>query len=175
MGISCRTLPSFAQRPCCTSCTQTDLLGAVRRLGNLVCIGTPRVDCSRWSPGSRSPSRALRRHRNDSICAPQLQDTWTDVQGFLSAFTHRKVQWGFLAISCLFYLYILFTLVITTRRAAIARNARVGQFFTAFSLYTLVVWALYPVVWVLGEGTQKVTVNTEIVLFAIVRFLLYRC
>lgn len=96
-----------------------------------------------------------------------------DVQGAFAAFTHHKVQWGYYAISCLFYLYILFTLVITSRRAAIARNARVGQLFTAISLYTLVVWTLYPVVWALGEGTQKITVNTEILLFAIVRLTRY--
>ena len=30
---------------------------------------------------------------------------------------------------------------------------------------------MYPIVWVLGEGTQKITVDTEIILFAIVSLL----
>jgi bacteriorhodopsin len=86
-----------------------------------------------------------------------------------AAFSHHKVQWGYYAISCVFYLYIVFTLVISARRASIARGARVGQLFTSISLYTIVIWTLYPIVWALGEGTQKVSVDTEIYLYAVVR------
>jgi len=66
-------------------------------------------------------------------------------------------------------LYIVFTLVIGARRASIARGARVGQLFTSISLYTIAIWTLYPIVWALGEGTQKVSVDTEILLYAVVR------
>lgn len=88
-----------------------------------------------------------------------------------ATFTHTKVQWGYYAISCVFCLYIIFTLVITSRRAAISRSAKVGRFFTAISLYTIVVWAGYPIVSALGERTQRISVDTEIILFAILDIL----
>jgi bacteriorhodopsin len=66
------------------------------------------------------------------------------------------------------YLYVIFTLVLSSRRAAIARNAKVGRMFSAISLYTIVVWSMYPIVWALGEGTQRISVNAEIIWFAVV-------
>ena len=72
------------------------------------------------------------------------------------------------------YLYIIFTLILSSRRAAIARNAKVGRMFTAISLYTIIVWTMYPIVWVLGSGTQRISVNTEIIIFAVVCILLER-
>ena len=89
-------------------------------------------------------------------------------KGLFAAFSHHKIQWGYYVIACLFYLYILFTLVISARRAAIARGARVGQLFTSIATYTIIIWTLYPVVWALGVGTQKITVDTEIFLYAVV-------
>jgi bacteriorhodopsin len=66
------------------------------------------------------------------------------------------------------YLYVIFTLVLSSRRAAIARNAKVGRMFSAISLYTIIVWSMYPIVWALGEGTQRISVNAEIIWFAVV-------
>ena len=78
------------------------------------------------------------------------------------------MQWGYFVVSSLSYLYIIFILLVPSRRAAIARNAKVGRLFTAISLYTIIIWTGYPIVWILGEGIQKITVNTEILLYTIV-------
>jgi len=72
------------------------------------------------------------------------------------------------------YLYVIFTLILSSRRAAIARNAKVGRMFTAISVYTIIVWTMYPIVWALGSGTQRISVNTEIIIFAVVCILLER-
>jgi bacteriorhodopsin len=72
------------------------------------------------------------------------------------------------------FLYIIYTLVFSSRRAAIARNAKVGRMFTAISLYTILVWSMYPIVWVLGVGTQRISVNSEIIWFAVVCALFYK-
>jgi bacteriorhodopsin len=82
----------------------------------------------------------------------------------------KEIKWGYYAISGVFYLYILFTLLISCRRVAIARNAKVGKLFTVISLYTIVIWTLYPVVWGLGDETRHLTVDVEIILFAVVWF-----
>jgi len=91
------------------------------------------------------------------------------IKGLLFFFTHRKIQWGYFAISGLFFIYVIFTLIISSRRAAITRNAKVGRLFTAISVYTIVVWSFYPIIWILSVGIQKISVDTEILLYAIVR------
>jgi bacteriorhodopsin len=85
-----------------------------------------------------------------------------------AGFTRTRVQWGYFAISSIAFLYVVLKLVISSRRAAITRSASVGKFFTAISLYTIVIWILYPIVWALGEGTQTISVNSEIILYAVV-------
>jgi bacteriorhodopsin len=85
-----------------------------------------------------------------------------------AAFARTKVQWGYYVISSIAFLYVVLKLVISSRRAAITRSATVGKFFTAISLYTIVIWVLYPIVWALGEGTQRISVNSEIILYAVV-------
>jgi hypothetical protein len=66
------------------------------------------------------------------------------------------------------FLYVICKLVFSSRRAAITRSATVGRFFTAISVYTIIIWAMYPLIWVLGEGTQRISVNTEIIFYAVV-------
>jgi bacteriorhodopsin len=78
------------------------------------------------------------------------------------------VKWGYFAISAVMYLYVMFTLILTSRRAAIARSATVGRLFTAVSLFVFVFWSMYPLVWALGVMTQRITVNSEIVWYAVV-------
>jgi bacteriorhodopsin len=78
------------------------------------------------------------------------------------------VKWGYFAISAVMYLYVMFTLILTSRRAAIARSAIVGRLFTAVSLFVFVFWSMYPLVWALGVMTQRITVNSEIVWYAVV-------
>jgi len=91
------------------------------------------------------------------------------IKGLIFSFAHRKAQWAYFAISGLFFIYVVFTLIISSRRAAITRNAKVGRFYTAISVYTIIVWAIYPLIWLLGVGLQKISVDTEILLYAIVR------
>jgi hypothetical protein len=66
------------------------------------------------------------------------------------------------------FLYVIGKLVVSSRRAAITRSATVGRFFTAISVYTIIIWAIYPLIWALGEGTQRISVNAEIVVYAVV-------
>jgi bacteriorhodopsin len=62
---------------------------------------------------------------------------------------------------------VVFSLLLSSRHAAIARNPKVGRLFAGISMYTIIVWTIYPIVWALGEGTQRISVNTEILLYAI--------
>jgi bacteriorhodopsin len=86
----------------------------------------------------------------------------------LSALARKKYQLGYIAISVILYLYVIYVLFIPARRAAFARNERLGRFFTAISVYTIIVWTAYPVVAQLGDGVDRITVDNEIILHGVV-------
>jgi len=88
--------------------------------------------------------------------------------GLFAAFGSTDGQkWGWYAISCFAYLVILWQLVISGRRAVIGKDSSTGQLFASIGGFTLILWTLYPVVWAIGEGTRKWSVDSEIVAYAI--------
>jgi bacteriorhodopsin len=78
------------------------------------------------------------------------------------------MKWIYHFICGVLFLYILFVLLFPARHSAFARHARVGTLYTAISGYIIIIWILYALVWSLGDGFRTFTVDTEIVLFAIV-------
>lgn len=40
------------------------------------------------------------------------------------------------------------------RKTAYLRSDRVGQLFVAISVYTVLLWTAYPIIWALAEGTN---------------------
>lgn len=90
--------------------------------------------------------------------------------GLLAAFRpdlHSRFM--FFAVSCLFLVYIIAALLGRGLKVAKARHARVYSTFLYLSIYTMVLWALYPIVWVFAEGLNVITSDTEVILFGIVR------
>lgn len=76
-------------------------------------------------------------------------------------------KWGWYAMSCAAYLVIIYNLVIGARRTSAARSEEVGKFFTSIAIYTLVLWTLYPVVWGICDGARKISVDAEVVSYAV--------
>jgi bacteriorhodopsin len=88
--------------------------------------------------------------------------------GLFAAFGSTEGQkWGWYAISCFAYLVILWQLVVSGRRAVLAKDNSTGKLFASIGGFTLILWTLYPVVWAIGEGTRKWSVDSEIVAYAI--------
>jgi bacteriorhodopsin len=88
--------------------------------------------------------------------------------GLFAAFGSTDGQkWGWYAISCFAYLVILWQLVISGRRAVLGKDNSTGKLFASIGGFTLILWTLYPVVWAIGEGTRKWSVDSEIVAYAI--------
>jgi bacteriorhodopsin len=85
-----------------------------------------------------------------------------------ATFEWRGIQYAYLSISAIFYLYIICTLFTSGRSYAGARHAKVSKLFTHLASYTVVVWTMFPIVWVLGEGNQRISVDTEITLYMVV-------
>ncbi len=75
--------------------------------------------------------------------------------------------WGYYAIAWMGYLVLVWKLYIGGRKNAAARSPQTAKFFSALAGFTLVLWTLYPIVWAFGDGTRKLSVDQEILAYAI--------
>jgi bacteriorhodopsin len=90
------------------------------------------------------------------------------VSGFFAATAWSvKVKWGWFAISILAYLWVVYTLAAGIKIARNVKGSTVGKFYTSITAYTLILWLAYPIVWSVAAGTKRLSVDGEIVAFAV--------
>lgn len=105
------------------------------------------------------------------------------VTGLIGALTESNYKWvsenlspglgsfltrqGLFIIGCLAYVYIIIGLVWGGRSFAYARSDRVGNLFTSLGVFTIILWTVYPVIWVAGEGTGRISVSTEVIAYSV--------
>lgn len=80
-------------------------------------------------------------------------------------------KWGWYAISCVAYLVVIWHLALHGRPMAFGKGEKVGGFFTSIALYTFIIWTAYPIVWGIADGSRNVSVNKEIIAYAILDIL----
>ncbi|KAF1974272.1 putative opsin [Bimuria novae-zelandiae CBS 107.79] len=76
-------------------------------------------------------------------------------------------KWGWYAISCFAYLVVIWHLAVNGRATASARSQKVGKFFLAIAGYTLILWTAYPIVWGIADGSRNLSVDGEIIAYAV--------
>ena len=81
------------------------------------------------------------------------------------------VKWGWYAIACVAYLFIIYILVISGRRAVASKGNATARLFASIGGFTLIVWTLYPIVWGISEGARKWSVDVEIIAYAVLDIL----
>ena len=86
---------------------------------------------------------------------------------FASLESNDKYSWGWYAMACIFYLYVVYVLVLNGRSSAAARGQKVSKLFDSVALFTLVLWTLYPIAWGLSEGSGILDVDQEIAFYAV--------
>ncbi|KAK3314069.1 putative opsin protein [Apodospora peruviana] len=93
--------------------------------------------------------------------------------GMFSAFgTHGTAQkWGWYAISCLSYLFVIWHVAIHGSQMVSTKGAGVSKLFASLGLFTLLVWTAYPIVWGVVNGKHKPTIDTEIMIYAVLDIL----
>jgi len=93
--------------------------------------------------------------------------------GLFSAFGRgdSPQKWGWYAIGCLSFLVVVYHLVIHGRNSAIRKSSNVGNFYTSIATFTIVLWTLYPIIWGVADGARKLTVDREIIAYAILDIL----
>jgi bacteriorhodopsin len=89
------------------------------------------------------------------------------VTGLIGAVISDSSKWFFFIISDVFFVFILYGLLIQGRKTSYLRASSVGNAYVGISLFTIVLWTAYPVVWALGEGTGIITPDLEVLTYAI--------
>jgi len=107
-----------------------------------------------------------------SILVAIVADVVMILLGLFAAFGKSDGQkWGYYAIACISYLFIIYQLVIPGRRAVKTKDSSTSKLFASIAGYTLVVWTLYPIVWAIGDGARKWSVDSEIIAYAVLDIL----
>ncbi|KAK4150003.1 hypothetical protein C8A00DRAFT_46500 [Chaetomidium leptoderma] len=80
-------------------------------------------------------------------------------------------RWGWFAISCLGYLFVVWHVGLNGTRSASNKSARVSKLWASLAIYSLTVWAAYPIVWGIAVLARKTSVDTEIIIYLILDIL----
>ena len=93
--------------------------------------------------------------------------------GMFAAFgrEHTPQKWGWYAIGCIAYLFIIWHLAVNGRAAVAARGSKTTKLFASLSVFTLILWTAYPIVWGVADGARRVSVDTEIIIYAVLDIL----
>merc|ERR1712232_1508664 len=81
--------------------------------------------------------------------------------------TRKAQKWGDYTIALIAFLVVIWHLALNGRTAVQARSQKVGSFYTAIAAYTIAVWAAYPIIWGITEGGRHLSVNGEIIAYAV--------
>ncbi|KZF24222.1 family A G protein-coupled receptor-like protein [Xylona heveae TC161] len=106
-----------------------------------------------------------------NIIVAVVADIVMVLTGLFAAFGHGQHKWGYFTFAIIAYLVVIYQLAYNGRKKAIAKDTRVGNFYTAIAGFSLILWTIYPIIWGLGEGSHRLSVDHEILAYAILDFL----
>lgn len=88
------------------------------------------------------------------------------VLGLFGAITPGKYKWGWYGAGCLFQLFICYGVLVPGTKAVRLRSPSLLKYYWGFSIYLLVLWLGYPIVWGLAEGSNTITADAEAASYA---------
>lgn len=102
-----------------------------------------------------------------------IADVIMILTGMFAAFGSEGTpqKWGWYAIGCISYLVVVWHLIINGRVQAKAKGSKVGRFFASIAGFTIIVWAAYLIVWGIADGARKISVDSEIIAYAVLDIL----
>ncbi|RYO93658.1 hypothetical protein DL764_007955 [Monosporascus ibericus] len=107
-----------------------------------------------------------------SILVTITADVIMILTGLFASFSDFKAQkWGWYAIGCLSYLTVIYQLAYQGRKAVANKDNRTRSFFGATSLFILILWTVYPIVWGFAQGAHIASVDGEIITYAVLDIL----
>lgn len=95
------------------------------------------------------------------------------LSGLFAAYGSEQTaqKWGWFTIACLGYLFALWHVGLHGTRLVRTKADRVQKLWAALAIYSLAVWAAYPIVWAIAPLARKTTVDTEIIIYAVLDIL----
>jgi bacteriorhodopsin len=78
-----------------------------------------------------------------------------------------KVKWGWFTIAIIAYLWVVYTLAAGVSVARTTKGSSVSKFYTSIMAYSVILWLAYPIVWVIAAGTKHLSVDGEIIAYAV--------
>ncbi|KAH7126929.1 hypothetical protein B0J11DRAFT_604832 [Dendryphion nanum] len=102
-----------------------------------------------------------------------IADVIMILTGLFAAFGSEGTpqKWGWYTIACLAYLVVVWHLGVNGRAQAAAKSEKVSKFYFAIAGFTLLVWTAYPIVWGVADGSRKLSVDGEIIAYAVLDIL----
>jgi len=93
--------------------------------------------------------------------------------GLASAYGRKDTaqRWGWFAIAVLGYLFVVWHVALHGSRMVKAKGDKVAKLFAGLAGFIFVVWTIYPIVWGIAEGAHKTTVDTGVVIYAVLDLL----
>ena len=80
-----------------------------------------------------------------SISVIVASDVIMILSGLFASFGHTGIQkWGWFTIACIGYLTIVYQLTYKGHNAVAGKDTRAKAFFGTLSLFTLLIWTIYP-------------------------------
>jgi len=76
-------------------------------------------------------------------------------------------KWGWYTIACIAFLWIIYSLLVTGLSTARVKSKAVSNFYTMIAGYTLIIWLAYPIIWAVADGTRHLSVDGEIIAYAV--------
>jgi bacteriorhodopsin len=92
--------------------------------------------------------------------------------GLIAGLTAGNERYIWFSVSSLAFIAIVGILLRQFVAMARQKGPDVARTFTRLAGLTIVLWSLYPIIWILGtEGTSTVSLTTEVAMFAIIDLL----
>lgn len=89
--------------------------------------------------------------------------------GAISAFVggNDGRKWAWYTVACIAYFTLVYQLSFNGRRASQTKDNRTRKFYASIAGYFLVVLLIYPIIWAASSNTRRMSVDAEIVVYAI--------
>ena len=88
---------------------------------------------------------------------------------FASLSVQTHMRWSWFAIGCVAFIVVLYLIAGPLRMDAVSRGSEHSKLYTRLLTTLIVLWLVYPLVWIAGtEGQGTINLGQEVAIFAVV-------
>lgn len=93
------------------------------------------------------------------------------ITGLLGSLVPVPSRWVFYAFGCVAMLWVFWNIVSGVSSAEKMGGATARRHYTILSTYLVILWILYPIVWIFSEGSNTISATSEMVVYGILDIL----